>query len=835
MPEPRILITHSNRQHSHQLAQALHERTWLVGYWAGVPSRSPEEATAIDRLVARFSDNDPLPIPGARIRQCYVEPIVNNLIRRVLPPERAVYWAHQAGYWFDAWAARTLRRTRPQANAVIGYENAALRTFVEARRQGLVTILDAASFHHAGQDRFYDYIEPEAVHAAITRHKDRELALAEHIFTVSEFARESYLAAGVAPDRVTAVPVGCDLQRFEPSAPGNSSAGSGRPTFIYVGHVSERKGIDLLLQASRQLQATCPHRLQVVGGGGRGIDWKAYPWVEVTGRVHQAEVAERMQAADCFVLPSRHDSFGMVVVEAMASGLPVVVSNHVGAKEAVTPGRSGWILPAEDVEALRERMAWCATHPHEVAAMRDHAVADARRYSWAAYRSRVTEAVDEVVSRHISPSRVYPAELWTPRGEGGEVDAVLRAATPGAPERSEGRVERLPRPLRVTLFTTHPIQTQVPWFRALHQHPDVALTVYYEHIPEPAEQGRGFDVPFTWDIPLLEGYDWQVRPERLSSTWQYLPVLRSTLQKHTPDVAIVAGWQHPFLRAATLQARWHGVPVLGRGDSNALKPRSPLIQLLHRFYLQLFDGFLVVGKANERFYKMHGVSRRRLYAAPASVDNARFAQACRALTPRQDTLREEYRVPPEAFCVLFAGKFIEKKRPLDVLRAVALAQHTSSRPLHALMVGDGRLLASARELADQQAIPATFTGFLNQTEISEAYTMADVLVLPSDYDETWGLVVNEAMVCGTPAILSDRVGSAEDLIIPGVTGYTVPFADVEALARRVQQLAAHPTQHARMAEAAREHIQRGYSIEVTTEGTLHALHALQKQRATATR
>jgi glycosyltransferase involved in cell wall biosynthesis len=104
-----------------------------------------------------------------------------------------------------------------------------------------------------------------------------------------------------------------------------------------------------------------------------------------------------MHRADVLVLPSRHDSFGRVVVEGMATGLPALVSEHVGAKEVLREGESGWVGPAEDVQALTDRMRWCAAHPEAVADMQAAAVAAAQDYTWAAYRERVTGVLENIV------------------------------------------------------------------------------------------------------------------------------------------------------------------------------------------------------------------------------------------------------------------------------------------------------------------------------------------------------------------------------------------------------------------------------------------------------
>jgi glycosyltransferase involved in cell wall biosynthesis len=120
------------------------------------------------------------------------------------------------------------------------------------------------------------------------------------------------------------------------------------------------------------------------------------------GYLNRPDLAEAFRQADCLVLPSRHDSFGRVVVEALATGLPVLVSEHVGAREVVEEESTGWVIPAEDVDALADRMRWCIEHPDAIRSMHDAAVMAAQDYSWAAYHERVVEVIEEVVRRSAS-------------------------------------------------------------------------------------------------------------------------------------------------------------------------------------------------------------------------------------------------------------------------------------------------------------------------------------------------------------------------------------------------------------------------------------------------
>ena len=131
--------------------------------------------------------------------------------------------------------------------------------------------------------------------------------------------------------------------------------------------------------------------------------------------------------------------------------------------------------------------------------------------------------------------------------------------------------------------------------------------------------------------------------------------------------------------------------------------------------------------------------------------------------------------------------------------------------------------------ATEHRLPVTFTGFLNQTEIPAAYAAADCLVLPSDHRETWGLVVNEAMACGLPAIVSDQVGCGPDLIEPGQTGAIFPSGNWEALAQTLVDLAADPDALRRQGENAHAKV-AAYSVEAATRGMLDAVRFVAQRR-----
>jgi glycosyltransferase involved in cell wall biosynthesis len=204
------------------------------------------------------------------------------------------------------------------------------------------------------------------------------------------------------------------------------------------------------------------------------------------------------------------------------------------------------------------------------------------------------------------------------------------------------------------------------------------------------------------------------------------------------------------------------------------------------------------------------------------VDNRRFERDMELLRPQREAVRRQWGIAPDATVFLFAAKFINVKRPSDFVSAVGRSASANSS-IVGLMAGDGPLRAQCEQQARAAGAPVRFTGFLNQSRIPEAYAAADALVLPSE-TETWGLVVNEAMACGLPCIVSDRVGCGPDIVDRGVTGDLYPMGDVEALAARLL----HHGNLAAMGRNAQRKIE-SYSVEAAASAMLKAVDTVRSR------
>lgn len=385
---------------------------------------------------------------------------------------------------------------------------------------------------------------------------------------------------------------------------------------------------------------------------------------------------------------------------------------------------------------------------------------------------------------------------------------------------------------RLLIASSHPIQYQAPLFRSLAACPDLDSEVLFLTLPDAVQQGDGFGVAFDWDVPLLEGYRWRQaatsRGAGLGKGFRGLrlrhPAWELLGSDRPPDAVLITGWQVQGLLQLYLAAWRHRMPILLRVESADRPKRRWPVRILHRFLVRHASACLPIGKANLRFYQECGASSAKLFASPYFVDNTFFMSRAAALRPQRCSLRARWDIPPDAFCFLFAGKLQAKKHPLDLLEALRLALANPSTPrLHLLLVGSGELEQACRAFVASCALPVSFAGFLNQGEITDAYVAADALVLPSDNGETWGLVVNEAMACGLPAIVSDQVGCAEDLIEAGQTGALFPCRDVKALAQSLRSMAADPAGAARMGMTAQARLTRSYGVEQARDGLLLAL------------
>ena len=256
------------------------------------------------------------------------------------------------------------------------------------------------------------------------------------------------------------------------------------------------------------------------------------------------------------------------------------------------------------------------------------------------------------------------------------------------------------------------------------------------------------------------------------------------------DCCIVYGHAYISFWLAIATAKLLGKPVLIGTDATSLQTTSGANckislkaklkrKLLPFFYNRVVDLVLVPSSASRRFICSLGVPEERVTVTPYVVDNERISNLVAHADRRK--VRGQLQIPDDAAVVIFCAKFLPRKRPHDALKAFAAAEVPGS---YLLMVGDGPLMEALKSEAAELGIAdrVRFPGLIMYSRLPELYASSDVLVFPSEH-EPFGLPVNEAMLCGIPAIVSDRVGAGYDLVEDGETGFVYPCGDVSALAK----------------------------------------------------
>jgi glycosyltransferase involved in cell wall biosynthesis len=187
------------------------------------------------------------------------------------------------------------------------------------------------------------------------------------VYVNSEFYRRRWIDRGILPDKLRIFPRGLDTELFSPAGRDPSfwtKRGARGPVLLYVGRISREKDLNLLAEIAGPLRAKAgPFTLAIVGEGPYRTELeKLLPEAIFTGIMTGRELGIAYASADLFVFPSTTDTYGNVVVEAMAAGLPVAVSDVGGPRELVKSSLMGSVLPARDAAAWIEGLAHMLAH-----------------------------------------------------------------------------------------------------------------------------------------------------------------------------------------------------------------------------------------------------------------------------------------------------------------------------------------------------------------------------------------------------------------------------------------------------------------------------------------
>lgn len=377
---------------------------------------------------------------------------------------------------------------------------------------------------------------------------------------------------------------------------------------------------------------------------------------------------------------------------------------------------------------------------------------------------------------------------------------------------------------RLVILTEIISPYRIPLFNALARDEGVNLHVIFLAETDPGlRQWRVYKEEIAFSYEVLPS--WRRRLGRYSFLWNR--GVNAALAAAKPDVILCGGYNYPASWQAAGWARRARIPFFLWSESNVQDRRRglALVEFLKHQFVSRCDGFVVPGETAREYLRVQGVSDGRIFTAPNAVDNGWFAAAAAKARADADACRKKLGLPQRYF--LFAGRLVPEKGVFDLLSAYAKLNDSLRAEIGLVFVGDGE---SRRQLEKGAASfskgTIMFAGFAQREQLAEYYALAEVLVLPTHTDP-WGLVVNEAMACSLPVILSRAAGCAADLVQPGVTGWLIPPQDSVALRQAMECVANQAALCREMGQNAAHHIRR-YSPAAWSEGVAAAV---EEQRA----
>lgn len=226
---------------------------------------------------------------------------------------------------------------------------------------------------------------------------DAECALADIILVGSSFARDSFVAEGVPAEKLAVVPYGANVSAFVPAQDHTQQPSEQAFRLLFVGQIGQRKGISYLLRAYDEFRGPGT-KLTLVGQFyGRADCLAPYRHLfEHVPHIPQAELAKHYRDADVFLFPTLIEGLGMVVLEAMASGLPVITTPN-GPGDIVRDGIDGFVVPIRDTGAIVEKLEYLRANPDRRREMGLNARQRALKYNWRAYQGRAIQILQQLL------------------------------------------------------------------------------------------------------------------------------------------------------------------------------------------------------------------------------------------------------------------------------------------------------------------------------------------------------------------------------------------------------------------------------------------------------
>lgn len=400
----KVIVSHSQKQHVYRMVYGLQKNQKLTQFFTsvffaenGVLTKVFKFNTKTRQLVKKRSF---VGIEKNSVFLTILPELFFQLSKFFIPRLRS-YYTDRIHDTIVSWLLALY-----EYDVIICYERQCLKSFKKAKKQGKITILDLASIHaktqreiNAQYNNIITGFQPSLLLDIEKSVKEEELKYTDYIITLSEFAKNSCIEAGVPKKKIFTVQLGIDVKAFSPKKSYNTE------TFeiLLVAGMRHWKGIKDVVETFNKL--ALPNAvLTLVGGGGDAIEYiqkHVSKQIQYIPFVHHDELKNIYRRASVFVLPSYMDSWGQVVCEAMACGTPVIVSENTGAKDVVIDGESGFIIELANRKQLAEKIIYFYNKRNEIERMGKNAREAVEHLTWDNYYQQINDLLEKIGNKSV--------------------------------------------------------------------------------------------------------------------------------------------------------------------------------------------------------------------------------------------------------------------------------------------------------------------------------------------------------------------------------------------------------------------------------------------------
>ena len=414
---PRIVVAHPGKQHSFRIAKALKDAGLLYKYATTVYDKHDSFWM---RLAKIFLRGDNLMRAGRRrcsnledsdiIQFCELESLFLLLLIRIDKSKRVA--KRYMRYISDKFQCRLARYLiRHDVDMIISYDTNSKILFDILNRKApdIIRVMDNAHpnrnflYHnyHEHWDCVGDFVKTLEACGYLTDPNvalqfGKESKMADYHIVASTYSERALRFEGILPERIFRVPYGVDDNKFITP---HREYSTKLLNVLFMGDVNQRKGIRQVLEAARIINSP-KIVFNIIGSGADHCSelFTPYrPYVNFLGYISFEELLHQLSCNHVFLFPTMGEGFGLVLLEAMAAGMPVITTANCGGGDIVVDGENGFLVEVGDVDAIVTRLRWFLSHPDELAEMGLNAINAARNYTWLKYEEGIVDSINQII------------------------------------------------------------------------------------------------------------------------------------------------------------------------------------------------------------------------------------------------------------------------------------------------------------------------------------------------------------------------------------------------------------------------------------------------------